>query len=449
MSCIICFLEDDFQERIRELSHRKSEKFEKTLEDYRDSFLAELSLLEDISECDIHKSLHPYTLKTAQLIQDFIINHPGTEKFINEIVEVYASWIKGPINDSITKMIGFTTKHKLIQPSDNINNTILYRGRHGEGIFEKSDFYHIPYNKRYLISNQRYSLSGQPLLYLGFSIIDVLYELRGTLETLDEYHFVSFLRISEKDLKVFDFTNPFPEFFRSYEIVIRNTTGKPKNSPDNFGGKTKTGWITEFYKFIFSSICSFKRSLVSESNSFCEEYVLPQLLTEALREISYNGIIYSSTQINKKLCHSEEVIHINRYRENLALFTEYSSKFQYDLDLINQFYISKPICLNDKLEITESDLILIRKQLVKLFESNPDIVASSNRNINWLEMSGMGTELNCRKLYITDSCKDTPYFEHDVGKIQLNLVYQIVKELRNTINKLALINRTSYSRNDP
>ena len=54
MSCIICFLDDDFQERIRNLSHRKSEKFEKTLEDYRDSFICELSLLDDIENCEVH-----------------------------------------------------------------------------------------------------------------------------------------------------------------------------------------------------------------------------------------------------------------------------------------------------------------------------------------------------------------------------------------------------------
>ena len=37
--------------------------------------------------------------------------------------------------------------------------------------------FHIPFNKRYLIGNQRYSLTGQPMLYIGSSVIDVAKEI--------------------------------------------------------------------------------------------------------------------------------------------------------------------------------------------------------------------------------------------------------------------------------
>lgn len=72
--------------------------------------------------------------------------------------------------------------------------------------------FHIPFNKRYLIGNQRYSLTGQPLLYLGFSILDVLAELNCDLNEFDKVKLCTYK--PNENFRVFDLRNDFYEYLR-------------------------------------------------------------------------------------------------------------------------------------------------------------------------------------------------------------------------------------------
>ncbi len=54
--------------------------------------------------------------------------------------------------------------------------------------------------------------------------------------------------------------------------------------------------VRNFYKLLLSSVCSFVRRQASASYSFCEEYVIPQLLAQVLKNKGYDGILYQSTK---------------------------------------------------------------------------------------------------------------------------------------------------------
>ena len=61
----------------------------------------------------------------------------------------------------------------------NPHDMVAYRARKCDtyDLFCRTEMMHIPYHKRHLISNQRFSLSGYPCLYLGTSIYGCWEEL--------------------------------------------------------------------------------------------------------------------------------------------------------------------------------------------------------------------------------------------------------------------------------
>ena len=62
-------------------------------------------------------------------------------------------------------------------------SNLLFRARE-KGVYGVNDFFHIPFNKRDLVSNNRFSISGQPMLYLGYSILTLEKELNIQIDNL-------------------------------------------------------------------------------------------------------------------------------------------------------------------------------------------------------------------------------------------------------------------------
>lgn len=80
---------------------------------------------------------------------------------------------------------------------------LYLKGRATSDVLTSWDMFRIPFNKRYLINNQRYSLTGQPLMYIGSSIIDVMEEL--DVEKIEELK-ISAVQIPE-EIKLYDLRN--------------------------------------------------------------------------------------------------------------------------------------------------------------------------------------------------------------------------------------------------
>lgn len=206
--------------------------------------------------------------------------------------------------------------------------------------------FHIPFNKRYLINNQRYSLTGQPLIYIGSSIIDVMEEL--DVEKVEELK-ISAVQIHE-GIKLYDLRNNIYEELNKVQTQMM------------LGVTENTFKETFLYRVILASVCSFQKRQELKNYSFCEEYVLPQILAQIVKNNEYEGIIYYSTKRYDKLKLETKDL---SYKENIALFTMTNADHVYDRDLFNRLKISVPIDKSKIEKISFKDIEEAKKEIGK------------------------------------------------------------------------------------
>ena len=128
----------------------------------------------------------------------------------------------------------------------------------------RNEMFHIPYNKRFLVGNQRYSISGIPCLYLGESTY-ICWEELGRPNP----YTCNFVGIkNQRALKLLDMTIP------------HQSSPDPKMIP---------------VIPIILSCCLYSR----KNRVFKQEYILPQLIMQAIiaRKERIWGIRYQSTSL--------------------------------------------------------------------------------------------------------------------------------------------------------
>lgn len=188
----------------------------------------------------------------------------------------------------------------------------LYRGRTSEKQLDKADMFHIPFTQAYKIRNQRFSITGQPLLYLTNEVFGVFNEL--DIQTRDDYeklHIVQY-RLNNSFDKIADMTiNGDFEYIEDFEIFKQY-----------------------FCKFILNCACSFPNIRGREKSCFVEEYVIPQLVTQLLRN-DFRGICYNTINEN----------YPNAYI-NYVFFTKQNSDESIDEELRKKFIVDGPITVS-------------------------------------------------------------------------------------------------------
>jgi len=133
----------------------------------------------------------------------------------------------------------------------------LFRGRTGDynSNFTRENIFHIPFNLREKVSTERFSIPGQPCLYLGQSIFTVWQELRRPrIEEL----YVSRFRADE-NLKILDMALTYNELCKVKLLSIPEIA--------------KKYLITNLFRIA----CSV-RVKNADNRSFKSEYIIPQLL---------------------------------------------------------------------------------------------------------------------------------------------------------------------------
>lgn len=104
----------------------------------------------------------------------------GKEHAILEIRKIFdtlnnccRSFLSGDIARAISLMYSCYFKDDVILKTDNlVLGSIFYRMRKASNYdrFEDEEMFHIPFEKNYLIKNERFSISGFPSFYLGKSV---------------------------------------------------------------------------------------------------------------------------------------------------------------------------------------------------------------------------------------------------------------------------------------
>ncbi len=357
--CIFCFLSDRNQKKMQKYSQIQEEKYEDILIIFKKLFINDflMCLSENHKLCEKHLKIRYINI----IIENFKkIEIEEIDNFFEKLIEVYKNWISGKALVAMQSLHQLLTDKNILNKEEvfNLRNMLFFRGRENFGIpYNRYDMFHIPYDKRYLVKNQRFSLSGYPLLYLNCSIKGVSHELE--IENNQDKFVFSYFHFKnvepEIENSIYSFTNPFKIFFNDKNKFMNMTEEKTYiNSYKMENLKIK------ILKLILSSFCLFEKRVQHKKQEeegksiFFEEYVIPQIFTQILKVNDFYGIFYPSTRIN-------EFTQSSLYDENnfnLVYFPTYNSERHYDYNLFKNLDISTPInyeILNYKITPTLKD----------------------------------------------------------------------------------------------
>lgn len=286
-----------------------SSRIDYSINDYRNFLLKEI-------DDDYFK-----TLKTSKR---------SVEKAINHVKEIICNSINAFLQGDVFEAVrGVNRLFSFLEPIYINQDTPLYRGRVGitNYLFERDKMFHIPLNKRNLVKNQRFSLSGFPCLYLGKTTFTCWEELERP-----DFGMCNFVSLkSTKQFSLIDLSFP-------YEIAQPN----------------------DFVKIAIVIACSLK---ANKEDDFKTEYILPQLILHYFikhrnkKKSEQYGIAYHSTSMYNEKEHlfkfTEDITQeeMSRYLSFVIPVLDVSSgktigNNKFCSELVNLFNISESISSN-------------------------------------------------------------------------------------------------------
>ena len=205
------------------------------------------------------------------------------------LLQIYDSYIRGKIGYAVSLMKKHFTYEESIFNLDLQRDTTLYRARVvndcGNTIGINSMF-HVPFENRNIITNNRFNISGYPCLYLGNSILACWEEMR---KPNPDYMFISRYSLNEKVTKK----------------VIDIRWNEHVESSLEVDDDERKGWI-QFNIIRFLNTIPLKIACSIPVHdleaSFKEEYVIPQILLLSCIGNKYvDGIAYTSTRRDEQI----------------------------------------------------------------------------------------------------------------------------------------------------
>jgi hypothetical protein len=250
------------------------------------------------------------------LITQYIEDVSKIENIGDEVKSVLNRLSNGIKSVLISQHRGSTAYKEINALSDIINsikfhidiisydpNTDFYRLRfvdNKEGHVEakkREELFHIPFQSRRIVSNQRYSIPGFPCLYIGNSVYTCWQELRQP--SLDN---IQLTRFRFRGTETEDAT--FQEALKVYDLTF-DYYNNPHSNLD------ETQIFSKLILFPLIAACSIRLS-ENQSLKYVPEYIIPQIVLDVLftgysksiREeiggsqgyLDVNGLCYSSTR---------------------------------------------------------------------------------------------------------------------------------------------------------
>ncbi len=190
----------------------------------------------------------------------------------------------------------------------------------------RENIFHVPFEYRGFVRNQRFSINGYPCLYFGSSIYVCWEELnRPSFENM----FVSKFRLNKHSAKILDLTFPAAQDKR----ILMNTEGD-----DDF--RDFHVFKAVFKLILFPLILSCSVIEKECKNLFKEEYIIPQILLEWVTDShGIDAIKYASMSLPD-------------YNLDQSLFTNYvfpakqHKNSGFCKHLIEMFELTEPISWN-------------------------------------------------------------------------------------------------------
>lgn len=429
-NCILCFLDEINHFKWRAEAQKEGQSNLQHVRNYHKILLEKIDSIAPISDCPYHNQVHG---EMAQFWNEKYKEIPLkvlVSDFLNEIELIYEKWNNGYVVEATQLMESIITFLRKENISASIPH-ILFRNRierPDEKIIDKNELWHIPFYKRSLVKNYRYSISGRPMLYLGSSVYDVVQETRPSDELKKpmsseqkERNKLSLFVLNKsklgngQKLKIFDLTNPFTRLNLAMNVLANsnvNINGRLFNDDlEMIGYKVRT--------FMLMSCCSFPTT--NSDSCFYEEYVISQLLTEVLYKRGFSAIKYSSVRINPGLLKNPkyDIWHNNCLRENYIFFTKYSEFHEHDSELKKIFRNTIPQSYASLLCKTgcndEQWLDNLQTKMVKMGMINDGNVTDDNI---------IAYNFNRRNVFVDGK----HYWDTEYGKCEMNMLKQAEEE---------------------
>lgn len=414
MACINCFFSSENQREIK-VSCFGYERFEEKIYQYKIKYCEAIPRLVPISDCDC---------KYNNVINDIHMNWTNDflqhlQKKISEIsnifdilYETYLLYISKSYKHASDYFWNNIQDMKLISYPENpiFFCRMLFRARVFDSSIELNnplEYFHIPFNKREFIDNQRFSISGQPMLYLSNSIYSITKELEKNVEDLCIGAFLPNYSIYYYTSKIAEIKNHiFGTLVNSIPGLCAAGSQIKFGYPPNMVPNPNT-IVQDIQRSILSEVLTFP---TEDKRKFIGEYVLPQIFTTLLIENDYKGIIFPSTKNYNDVMGQHT---FSDYNINIAFFTNYDKKNNYDKQLFDSFHI---FLMNsrsyDKLTISA-----VLDKFTGVTNFHKTYAGEVNNNDYLLPLSTAKLQIEYLEKAVMEGAKK--YFDTEIGKIEL------------------------------
>ena len=281
-----------------------------------------------IIECEFDYQCYRSFLKKSLQLRKIIIKYDNIfdeaylkvfNRLRDSILKAWRIYEKGDIRSAsnIIYNILFSNKylnHSLADEFEKESKVdLLYRGRiiNDHDLIDAKRFvkqiFHIPFDKRNLVGNERYSISGFPCLYLASSVEGVKAELN--IDDFTENFFIGDFEV-KRPFKCFDLTPFFLKDLEKMSLI-----------------EIKMAML----KLLLLMACSIKVN--NKKSTYSSNYVIPQLVTASIaskRKYDYRCIKYLSIKSYEN----------KRFDDNYVFIPEYHQDELYDHKLLSLFNIT-------------------------------------------------------------------------------------------------------------
>ena len=188
---------------------------------------------------------------------------------------------------------------------------------------EKSDMYHIPFNRRDLVATQRFSLPGIPCLYLGKTSYVCWQELGKP--AANTFYVAAVKPVEKLRLLNLAYTNA--------PLINRLTYDIEKE--ENINNKNELQDVLNCSLAIFPFIIATSFKIYGDDRKFKSEYIVSQLIMMLLFNRDWDGIAYSSKRIPMNEYNFATTL-------NIAIMPECKGANHYS-QLMNEFKFKEPV----------------------------------------------------------------------------------------------------------
>ena len=298
---------------------KENYKFPKTLNKDNEYYSAVLSfmdtLIKDLKSNDIDKVFIDIAEEYKKIFDEVLIKF-----YFGEIVTAY-NMIEHLIKEYKNSDIIFSKLSKsysfnyYVIENKEWDNFLFYRARLGDISNENKEdvLKHTPFDMISKIESNRFSIPGQPCLYLGSSSYDCWIEMGRP----DDRDFNVGCILLNKDYEIVNLATDI--------WIFLGAIGCLKKQKDK---------EMMFKSYLLSQITSYV--IKEEKRNFKSEYIISQLITLACKSNGIDGISYISKRVS-----TNEFGH--NICMNLALFIPYEKGVKYSPIMISEMCIGNPV----------------------------------------------------------------------------------------------------------